>query len=201
MRAAGRSARMARAICSSSVVLPALGGATIRPARAFADGRQQIHRAHGDVAARAEVEALGRVHRDELGERGAGAVSRRRQAADLGDAGQLAARPALRHRPGHRGPLDQGEFLQEAGRHADFAGGRLHRVDQHRAPRPRFRIPVVIFSHRWCQRRSRAPPHSVCRKLCRKDVANFVASYVASLKSPGGSDPPPAPSRCASGSL
>ena len=115
MRAAGRSARMARAICSSSVVLPALGGATIRPRVPFADGRQQIHRAHGDVAARAEVEALGWIDRDELGEGGAGAVSRRRQAADRGDAGQLAARPALRHRPGHRGPLDQGVFLPGGG--------------------------------------------------------------------------------------
>ncbi len=93
-------------------------------ARALADGRQQIHRAHGDVAARAEVEALGGIHRDELGEGGAGSVGRRRQAADRGHRGQLAARPALRHRPGHRGALDQGVFPQEAGRHADLAGCR-----------------------------------------------------------------------------
>ena len=125
-------------------------------ARAFADGRQQIHRAHGDVAARAEVEALGRVHRDELAEGGAGAVSRRRQAADRGDAGQLAARPALHDRPGHRGPLDQGVFLQEAGRHADLAGGWLHRVDQHRAAAAAFQDTVGDFSHWWCQW-SRAP--------------------------------------------
>ena len=83
-------------------------------ARSLADGRQQIHRTHGGVAAHAEVEALGRVHRDELGERGAGAVGRRRQTADHGDAGQLAARPALHDRPGYRGPLDQGVFRQEA---------------------------------------------------------------------------------------
>ena len=143
-------------------------------ARALADGRQQIHSAHGDVTARAEVEALGRVHRDELGERGAGAVSRGRQAADRGHRGQLAARPALHHRPGHRGPLDQGVFPQEAGWYADLARGRLHRVDQHRAAAAAFQDTVGNVRHWWCQW-SRAPPYSVCRKLCRKDVVNRVA--------------------------
>ena len=136
------------AICSSSVVLPALGGATIRPACPFADGRQQIHRAHGGVAAAAPrwKRSVGSSATSWLkGVAGAVAAAPGR---DRGDTGQLAAGPALHDRSGHGGPFDEGVFLQEAARYADLASSslhrRLHRVDQHRAVGPRFRIPLAI---------------------------------------------------------
>ena len=52
--------------------LAGLGRRDDQAACAFADGRQQIHRAHGDVAARAEVEALGRDPPRRAGRRGCG---------------------------------------------------------------------------------------------------------------------------------
>ena len=71
-----------------------------QPARALADGREQVHRTHRHVAARAEVEALRGIDGGKLGERRARPVGRGRHPADRVDArpARGPAAPARRAR-------------------------------------------------------------------------------------------------------